>query len=78
MAILAQVDPPLSPCGGALEDGPSRLLAVPSSFGGWTLLKAGGGLSPIPAAALLHSPLPLRAITEKVKPKQFSNRSPVH
>ena len=39
-----------------LEDGPPRLLAVPSSFGGWTLLSAEEGLSPIPAATLLQRP----------------------
>ena len=61
----------LSLWGGALEDGPLRLLAVPSSLGGWTLLQAGGGLSLIPAATLLQRPLKgpllLRAITVKVK-----------
>ena len=56
VAILAQVDLPLSPCGGALEDGPLRLLAVPSNLGGWTLLQAEEGLSLIPAAALLQRP----------------------
>ena len=55
-AISAQVDPPLSPCRGALEDGLPRLLAVPSSLGAWTFLQAGGGLSHIPAATLLQRP----------------------
>ena len=45
------------PCGGGvLENGPPRLLAVPSSFGGWTCLSAEVGLSPIPAATLLQRP----------------------
>ena len=56
VAILAQVAPPLSPVGGALEDGPPRLLAVPSNLGGWTFLQAGEGLSLVPAATLLQRP----------------------
>ena len=42
--------------GGALEDGPPRLLAVPSNLGGWTFLQAEVGLSRIPAATLLQRP----------------------
>ena len=58
VAILAQVDLPLLLLvgGGALEDGPPRLLAVPSNLGGWTFLQSGVGLSRIPAATLLQRP----------------------
>ena len=56
-------------CGGALEDGPPRLLAVPSNLGVWTFLQAGEGLSLVPAATLLQRPCwgeGPRAITVKV------------
>ena len=48
---------PAASLGGALEDGPSRVLAAPSTPDGWTLHRAEEGLSLISVAAWLQWPL---------------------